>query len=195
MRSGNEPALYVKKEGKSDFIIICLYVDDIIYTSSSNSLLDKFKSQMMSEFEMSDMGLLHYFLDLEVYQVEDGIFISQRKYAKDIMSRFGMLNCKHAATPMNINEKLQHEDGAEMIDVRRFRSLVVGLIYLTHTRPDIAFPVGIISRFMQHPSKVHYGAAKRVLRYIAGTMEYGIWYSKSSNFKLYGFTIVIVQDH
>ncbi|KAF2321668.1 hypothetical protein GH714_001038 [Hevea brasiliensis] len=76
---------------------------------------------------------------------------------------------------MNINEKLQHEDGAKMADVGRFRSLVGGLIYLTHTRPDIAFPVGVISKFMQQPSKVHYEAAKRVLRYIAGTMEYGIW--------------------
>ena len=85
-----------------------------------------------------------------------------------------MLNCKPAATPMNINEKLQHEDGVEMTDVRRFRSLVDGLIYLTHTRPDIAFLVGIISRFMQHPSKVHYGATKRVLRYVAETMKYEI---------------------
>ena len=93
MRSENEPTLYVKKKGKSDFIVICLYVDDIIYINSSNSLLDKFKSQMMSEFEMSYMDLLYYFLGLEVYQVEDEIFISQRKYTKDIVSKFIILNC------------------------------------------------------------------------------------------------------
>ena len=81
-----------------------------------------------------------------------------------------MLKCNHAVTPTNINEKLQHEDWAEMVDVRRFKSLVVGLIYLMHTRPDITFTVGIISRFMQHPSKVHYGARKRVLRYVVWTM-------------------------
>ncbi|CAL5340443.1 unnamed protein product [Camellia sinensis] len=188
LRSENEPTLYMKKEGKNDFIIICLYVDDIIYTSSSSSLVAEFKSRMMHEFEMSDMGLLHYFLGLEVQQAEDGIFISQRKYAKDLLNKFGMLNCKPATTPMNINEKLQCEDGAEMADASRFRSLVGGLIYLTHTRPDIAFSVGMISRFMQHPSKLHFGAAKRVLRYIAGTMDYGIWYSKVFNFKLCGFT-------
>ena len=79
MRSENEPTLYVKKEGKSDFFIICLYVDDIIYTTSSNPLLDKFKSQMMNGFEISDMGLLHYFLGLEVYQVEDKIFFFVKK--------------------------------------------------------------------------------------------------------------------
>ncbi|CAL5412844.1 unnamed protein product [Camellia sinensis] len=188
LRSENEPTLYVKKEGKNDFIIICLYVDDIIYTSSSSSLVAEFKSRMMHEFEMSDMGLLHYFLGLEVQQAEDGIFISQRKYAKDLLNKFGMLNCKPATTPMNINEKLQCEDGAEMADASRFRSLVGGLIHLTHTRPDIAFSVGMISRFMQHPSKLHFGAAKRVLRYIAGTMDYGIWYAKVFNFKLCGFT-------
>ncbi|XP_048231310.1 uncharacterized mitochondrial protein AtMg00810-like [Ricinus communis] len=77
----------------------------------------------MNGFEMSDMGLLYYFLGLEVHQAEDRIFISQRKYAKDLLSKFGMLNCKPIATPMNINEKLQHRDGAEMTDAWRFRSL------------------------------------------------------------------------
>ncbi|XP_016681202.1 secreted RxLR effector protein 161-like [Gossypium hirsutum] len=89
---------------------------------------------------------------------------------------------------MNINEKLQQEDREEMADGKRFRSLVGGLIYLTRTRPDIAFLVGVISRFMQQPSTVHYGAAKRVLRYIAGILAYGVWYSKTSNFRLCGFT-------
>ena len=73
-----------------------------------------------------------------------------------------MLNYNRAVTPTNINEKLRHEDGAEMVDTRRFKSLVGGLIYLMHTRPNIAFTVGIIYRFMEHPSKVHYGARKRV---------------------------------
>ncbi|XP_052172111.1 uncharacterized mitochondrial protein AtMg00810-like [Diospyros lotus] len=143
----NEPTLYVKKEGKNDLIIVCLYVDDIIYPSSSSSLVDEFKSQMMNEFEMSDMGLLHYFLGLEVHQAEDGIFLSQRKYVRDLLSKFSMVNCKPPATPMNINEKLQHEDGVEMVDAKKFRSLVGGLIYLM--RPDLAFLVGVISRFMQ----------------------------------------------
>ncbi|PHU18833.1 hypothetical protein BC332_09984 [Capsicum chinense] len=133
------------------------------------------------------MGLLHYFLSLEVPQAEDVIFLSQRKYARDLLIKFGFLNCEPAATPLNIGEKLQLNDGAEMDDARSFRSLVGGLIYLTHTHPDIAFSVGVISRFMQQPSKVYFGAAKRVLRYIAGTTDYGIWYSQVSNFRLCGF--------
>ncbi|XP_049387663.1 uncharacterized mitochondrial protein AtMg00810-like, partial [Solanum stenotomum] len=152
MRSENEPTLYVKSKG-NDFIIVCLYVDDIIYTSSSISLVDEFKSQMKNEFEMSDIGLLHYFLGLEVHQAEDGIFLSQRKYARDLLIKFGLLNCKPATTPMNVGEKLQLNDRAEIDDARSFRSLVGGLIYLTHSRPDIAFSVGVVSRFMQQPSK------------------------------------------
>jgi len=187
IRSENESTLYVNKEG-NDFIILYLCVDDIIYNSSSHSLLEEFKSQMINEFEMSDMGLLHYFLGLQVHQTEEGIFLSQRKYARDLLNKFGMLNCKHAATSMNISEKLQQVNEEELTDAKRFRSLVGGLIYLTHTRPDIAFSVGVVSRFMQQPSKVHYGAAKRILRYIAGTLDYGIWYSNTNNFRLCGYT-------
>ena len=85
MRSDDEPTLHVKKKGNA-FIIVCLYVDDIIYSTSSISLVDEFKSQMMNEFEMSDMGLIHYFLGVEVHQDGDGIFLSQRKYAKDLLT-------------------------------------------------------------------------------------------------------------
>ncbi|KAL0549966.1 hypothetical protein IC582_014461 [Cucumis melo] len=101
-----------------------------------------------------------------------------------------MINCNPATTPMNVNEKLQQNDGAEMADAQRFRSLVGGLIYLTHTRPDISYSIGVISRFMQCPSRDHLEAAKRVMRYITRTIEYGIWYSKVSDFKLCGFSEV-----
>ncbi|XP_015159847.1 uncharacterized mitochondrial protein AtMg00810-like [Solanum tuberosum] len=135
------------------------------------------------------MGLLHYFLGLQVHQTEEGIFLLQRKYTRDLLNiKFGMLNCKLAATPMSISEKLQQVNEEELTYAKRFRSLVGGLIYLTHTRPDIAYHVGVISRFMQQPSKVHYGAAKRVLQYISGTLDFGIWYSKTDNFRLCGYT-------
>ncbi|TYK28116.1 Zinc finger, CCHC-type [Cucumis melo var. makuwa] len=133
--------------GKNDFITVCLYVDDIIYTSSSKSLVAEVKSHMKDKFEMTNL----------------------------------------ATTPMNVNEKLQQNDGAEMAHAQRFRSFVGGLIYLTHTRPDISYSICVISTFMQCPSRDHFGAEKRVMRYIAGTIEYGIWYSKVSDSKLCGF--------
>ncbi|XP_049410533.1 uncharacterized mitochondrial protein AtMg00810-like [Solanum stenotomum] len=143
---------------------------------------------IMNKFEMTDLGLLHYFLGLEVKQREGEVFVSQKKYASDLLKRFGLVNCKSVATPMNMNEKLQQEDGTGQANARSFRSLVGGLIYLAHTRPDISYSVGVVSRFMSNPSKHHFGAAKRILHYVAGTLEYGISYSQVSNFRLLGFT-------
>lgn len=115
---------------------------------SSSALIDEFKVGMMEKFEM--IGLLNYSLSHEVLQNEGGIFISQMKYITDLLKRFNMLNCKGAATPMNLNEKLQVQDGTDMANAKAFRSLVGGLIYLTHTRPDIIFLVGVVSRFLRN---------------------------------------------
>ena len=149
----------------------------MIYIGSSESIITEFKDCMMKNFEMSDFGLLHYFLGLKAKQGIDGVFLSQRKYATDLLKKFTKVNCNVATTPININEKLCHDDGSEMANVTYFRSLVGGLNYLSHTRPDIAFSVGVIWRFMHKPSKLHLVAAKRVLRYIAGKTEHGIFYS------------------
>ncbi|XP_049350171.1 uncharacterized mitochondrial protein AtMg00810-like [Solanum verrucosum] len=105
---------------------------------SSHSTVAEFKSSMMSKFEMTDLDLLHYFLGLEVKQGEGEVFVSQKKYASDLLKRFGLVNCKSAATPMNMNEKLHQEDGTGQANARSFRSLVGDLIYLAHTCPDIS---------------------------------------------------------
>ena len=119
-RSESEPTLYTKRQGNYDLLLVCLYVDDIIYTGSTHSLIKEFKNSMMITTEMIDLGLLHYFLGLEIKQGEDSVFVSQRKYAKDLLKHFNLLNCKRAITPMNINEKLQLDDGIEKADAKRF---------------------------------------------------------------------------
>ncbi|XP_022033008.1 uncharacterized mitochondrial protein AtMg00810-like [Helianthus annuus] len=169
-------------------IVVCLYVDDIVYTSSSEKLLAEFRQKMVNEFEMTDIGQLNYFLGLEVTQRKDGTFVGRHKYARDLLNRFGMSKCKIATTPMNVNEKLQLEDGGAAADEYQFRSLVGGLIYLAHSRPDIAHAVGVISRFMHKPSAIHLGAAKRVLRYVAGSIDLGLWYGKTGSVNLTGYT-------
>ncbi|MFS7974794.1 putative RNA-directed DNA polymerase [Helianthus anomalus] len=186
-RSINEPTLYVKKVD-GEIIYVCLYVDDIIYTSSSLKLVKEFKRCMEHEFEMSDMGLLKLFLGLEVKQTDKGVFLSQENYAKGIVSKFGMEGCKVEDTPMNVNEKLMQDDKADKANEVIFRSLVGSLIYLTHTRPDLAYSVSLISRFMQNPSKLHLGAAKRIVKYVAGTTGYGIWYERGVPINLIGYT-------
>lgn len=99
-----------------------------------------------------------------------------------------MEQCKSVSTPMNTNDKLQAEDGGDAADEYTFRSLVGGLIYLTHSRPDIAFDVGVISRYMHKPSVYHMGATKLILRYFAGTINLGLWYAKTDSVKCIGFT-------
>lgn len=189
----NEPTMYVKCGDRSNFIVVCLYVDDIIYTSSSEKLMEEFKFKMVNEFEMTDIGRLKYFLGLEVGQRGNGISVSQKKYVNDLLQRFGMVNCKKADTPMNTNDKFNNGDDGLPTDEFRYRSLIGGLIYVTHTRLDITFAVSILSRFMHGPTVNHFGAAKRVLRYLAGTMDYGIWYERDKPICLNGFTIVTGQ--
>ncbi|XP_047270513.1 uncharacterized mitochondrial protein AtMg00810-like [Capsicum annuum] len=186
--SKNEPTFYVKKQGKTDFLMMCLYVDDMIYMGSCESLVAEFKSFMIKKFEMTDLGLLQYFLGLEIKQSLDGIFVSQRKYATDLLRKLYMLGCKIASTPMNVNEKLISDDGAGLADARCFRRIVDGLNYLSHTRPDIEFSISVVSRFMHNLKKHHFGVVKRILRYIAETTDFGIWYSKTSDFRLFDFT-------
>ena len=125
---------------------------------------------------------------MEIIQDQYGIFLCQEKYAKDLLKRFHMSNCNPASTPMNTNERLVLDDGVEKADEKEFRSIVGGLIYLTHSRPDIMFAVSLISRFMHKPSRQHMGAAKRVLRYIRGTLSFGLRYQKVSNCKLISYT-------
>ena len=169
-------SLYVKKEGTQDILIVCLYVDDLIYTGTNPSTVQKFKEAMMHEYEMTDLSLMKYFLGIQVRQSKGEIFISQEKYLDKILKKFQMHNCKPISTPLAVSEKLQKDDGAQKFDAKIYRSLVGSLIYLTNTRPDIVYPVSLISRFMQDPSKLHYAAAKRILRYLQGTRKLGIRY-------------------
>ncbi|KAD4385282.1 hypothetical protein E3N88_25450 [Mikania micrantha] len=188
IKSYSEPTLYVKKVQDKDIMYVCLYVDDIVCTSSSMSMISEFKESMQEEFEMSDMGLLRYFLGLEVTQTENGVFINQAQYARGLLSKFGMLNSKSESTPMNTSEKLQSSDESGRVDEANYRSMVGGLIYLTHTRPDLAYSVSLVSRFMQKPTKTHQGAVKRVLRYLVSTYKLGLWYDRQSELNLVGYT-------
>lgn len=105
-KSHSEPTLYIMKQGAS-ILIVSLYVDDLIFTGNDESLLQKFKKDMMSTYEMSDLGLLHYFLGIEISQTKGEIFISQKKYAENLLKKFHLWGCKAVATPLMPNEKLK----------------------------------------------------------------------------------------
>ncbi|KAL5794299.1 hypothetical protein ACOSP7_002893 [Xanthoceras sorbifolium] len=143
---------------------------------------------MMHVFEMTYLGLMAYFLEMEVKQSQNEVFICQKKYTKEILKKFQMEECKAISTPMNQKEKLNKKDGTDKVDERYFRNLIGCLMHLTVTRPDILFAVSLLSQFMHCASEIHLIAAKRILRYIKGTVNYGVKFEKCQSFKLCGFS-------
>ncbi|KAI5348230.1 hypothetical protein L3X38_001117 [Prunus dulcis] len=186
-KSLSEATLYIKTSDTSGIIIVSLYVDDIIYTGSCPKMLEEFKQDMMQHYEMTDLGLLHHFLGMGVEQTDKHIFIHQKKYAMKILEKFGMRDCKSVAIPLVVNEKLCREDGSEAADENEFRQIVGSLLYLTATRPDVMFASSLLARCMHNPSKKHMGTAKRVLRYIQGTLDFGIEFAKGKTATLIGY--------
>eukprot|EP00253_Pinus_taeda_P036216 PITA_36216 len=182
-----EPTVYIKeKDGK--ILIVVLYIDDVIFTGNDDYLIKNFKSVMKEEFEMTDMGLLRYFLGIEVDQNENGIFISQARYVNEVLERFNMQEFMAAITPMVMGLKLSKEDSSKDFDPSLYKSIVGSLMYLTTTRPDIMFAVSLISRFVERPKEAHWQAAKRILRYVKGTKMLGILYTVSECSDLVGYT-------
>ncbi|KAI9173958.1 hypothetical protein LWI28_009353 [Acer negundo] len=181
-----EHALYMKKEIDGSLLYACLYVDDLIFTGNNPAMFEDFKRRMVKEFEMTDIGLMAHFLGIEVVQSEKCIFISQSIYAKEILKRFGMEKCNHVTTPVETELELRKNERGD-IDPTYFKSLVGSLRYLTCTRPDIFYGVGLVSRYMETPDQSHLNSAKRILRYIKGTINDGILYTKCEDCRLIGY--------
>jgi len=150
----DDATLFVKKVGKI-VVYLVVYVDDILMTVNNESYIASIKKELGKSFEMTDLGYVHYYLGIEVTQHPKSIFLSQKKYIGDLLNIFGMIECNPLSTPMEQNLKLTSIEGKEFEDATKYRQLVGSLIYLTTTRPDISFTVGILSRFMQKPCKGH----------------------------------------
>ncbi|CAL8138644.1 unnamed protein product [Prunus armeniaca] len=186
-KSLSEATLYTKERGDKDILIVSIYVDDIVYTGSNKELLDEFKEDMMTKYEMTDLGLLHHFLGMGVIQTESSIFLHQKKYASTLLNKFGLTECKSVTTPLVATEKLAKDDGSGAANEEQYRSIVGSLLYLTATRPDIMYASSLLAQFMHCPTNRHYGTAKKVLRYIKGTLDYGLEYVKGKRSILIGY--------
>jgi hypothetical protein len=151
-------------------LVVGVYVDDLVITGGNNSDISAFKEEMKSKFQMSDLGLLHYYLGLEVTQSEAGITVCQSAYAAKILESAGLAGCNPSHTPMEPRLKLSKQSAAPLVDPTMYRSIVGSLRYLVNSRPDLAYSVGYVSRFMEAPTTEHLVAVKRVLRYVAGTL-------------------------
>jgi hypothetical protein len=178
-RRRHDHALYRRSDG-DEFLIVGVYVDDLIITGTSAKTIDCFKSQMHELFQMSDLGLLSYYLGIEVTQEDDRITMSQSSYAKKIVQVAGMENCNSCHVLMENRLKLRKLIEGEVIDASLYRSLVGSLRYLVNTRPDLGFAVGFISRYMEAPGKEHWAALKQVLRYVQGSANLGLVFKASS---------------
>ena len=163
-------------------------MDDIVFGSTIDHLAHEFSKEVKKEFEMSMVGKLNYFLGLQVKQRKYGIFISQEKYAKNLEKRFGLDSKNHTSTPMSSSAKLSRDAIGIEVDPTLYRSMIRSLLYLTASKPDIAFSVGVCARFQAAPKESHLTIVKRIIRYINDTYDYGIWYSEDSNECLVGYS-------
>jgi histone deacetylase 1/2 len=166
---------YYHKRGHS--LLVLVYVDDIIISSSLAAATDALLADLQKDFALKDLGDLHYFLGIEVRRGSSGdLTLTQERYANDILKRSGMFKSKPIDTPLSASEKLSIQDGDRLgpDDSTKYRSMVGALQYLTLTHPDIAFAVNKVCPFLHAPTTVHWSAVKRILRYIRGTIGYGL---------------------
>ena len=183
--SGADSCLYVKSvkqsNGKVDFIILALYVDDILLFSNNIDMLTKEKILLARRFKVEDLDEVHYVLGMSVERNRNSrtLSISQPKYLEGILKRANMDKCKPVTTPLEQGRKFQQlSDDEKPVDVQKYQMIIGCLTYATTaTRPDLAAAVGILSKFMSRPGKDHWTGVKRILRYIQGTLNYGLMFS------------------
>ncbi|KAM0026098.1 putative RNA-directed DNA polymerase [Helianthus debilis subsp. tardiflorus] len=186
-QSNSDHTLFLKRKGK---LVTCLiiYVDDMIITGNDEEEMKNLKASLFTKFEMKDLGRLKYFLGIEVLRSKQGIFICQKKYVLDLLAETGMIDCKPADTPMIVNHKLCMEEGARLADKERYQRLVGKQIYLSHTRPDIAYAVGVVSQFMHQPQVAHMEAIWKILRYLKKTPGHGVLFQPNKHLKIQAYT-------
>lgn len=185
--SKSDTSLFIlHRDGATAYLL--LYVDDIILTASSASLLHHVISQLHNEFSTTDLGELHHFLGINVTRSSRGLFLSQHQYALEILERAHMSNCKPIATPIDTRAKLSATDGAPVSDPSLYHSLAGALQYLTLTRPDITYAVQQVCLFMHDPREPHFTVLKRILRYIRGTPQLGLHLRRSSDHRLVAYS-------
>lgn len=158
--------------------MIGVYIDDLVITVTSREDIHGFKEKMAEKFKMSDLGLLHYYLGIEVKQSSKGISLSQGDYAVKILERSGMVGCNPCQVPMEMRLKLSKDNTEKLVDATRYRSIVGSLTHLVNTLPDLAFSVGYVSRFLEEPREDHMAAIKHILQYVVGTCNWGLWFGR-----------------
>ncbi|KAL5823155.1 hypothetical protein ACOSQ4_021055 [Xanthoceras sorbifolium] len=177
-QSQGDHTLFVRHSPLGGVTALLVYVDDIIVTGDDMEGIDRLKKCLVKEFEIKELRRLKYFLGIEVAHSRQGIFISQQKYVIDLLKDTGKLGCKPVDTPIEFNHKLCDLPEDAAVDRGNYQRLVGKLIYLSHTRPDIAYAVSVVSQFMHNPKETHLKAVNRILQYLKGSPGKGILFRR-----------------
>ncbi|XP_065624674.1 secreted RxLR effector protein 161-like [Quercus suber] len=187
MASHYDSALFLRCIDKCT-ILLLLYVDDMIIISDDLNGIQELKAFLSQQFEMKDLGYLSYFLDLEISHSTDELYITQAKYASELLFRAGLTNSKTADTPVELNAHLTPSGGKPLSNPSLYRRVIGSLVYLTVTHPDISYAVQQVSQYLSAPRFTHYAVVLRILRYLKGTLFYGLFYSTQSPLILCAFS-------
>nr|GEW85344.1 putative ribonuclease H-like domain-containing protein [Tanacetum cinerariifolium] len=182
-----DQTLFIRRQ-RGDFILVQVYVDDIIFGSSNLQLCREFEALMHEKFQISATSELNFFLGLQVLQKKDGIFLSQDKYVGDILKKFGYSDVRSSNTPMDKENLWGKDETGKDVDLHLYRSMIGSLMYLTASRLDIMFVVCACARRQVTPKECHMHAVKRIFRYLKGHPKLGLWYPKESPFDLVAYS-------
>ncbi|KAE8730595.1 hypothetical protein F3Y22_tig00002919pilonHSYRG00225 [Hibiscus syriacus] len=173
-------SLFVTNQaGTRTFILV--YVDDIILTGESLNHIKYVIRELNKQFSLKDLGDMSYFLGIEVKRNANSIILSQKKFLLDLLAKEKMTRANPTASPMFVANKLSNDEDHPLIDAYEFRSIVGSLLYICHTRPDVALSVSKVAQYMQAPREYHFMAVKRIIRYLAGTVDYGLLFSTAGS--------------
>nr|GEV03883.1 retrovirus-related Pol polyprotein from transposon TNT 1-94 [Tanacetum cinerariifolium] len=186
-----DPTLFIRRNG-NDLLLVQIYVDDIIFAASTPELCDLFAKIMCSKFKMSMMGKISFFLRLQISQSPRGIFINQSKYAHESLKKYGFESYDPVVTPMVEKSKLDEDKEGKTVDLSHYRGMIGTLLYLIASRTDLQFAICMCARYQARPTEKHIHAVKKIFRYLHGTVNRGLWYSKDSSVAL---TASVDADH
>ncbi|GJV67013.1 putative ribonuclease H-like domain-containing protein, partial [Tanacetum coccineum] len=187
LRGTIDNTLFIKKNSRN-IILVQVYVDDIIFGSTKKAWCDDFEKLMKSEFEMSAIGELIFFLGLQVKQQSDGIFLHQEKYVHDILKKFDLESVRTATTLYEAPKPKSNNEPDDVVNVHLYRSMIGSLMYLTALRPDIMFAVSACSRHQVTPLTSNLNAVKKIFKYLKGQPKLGLWYPRDSPFVLEAYS-------
>lgn len=172
----SDNSLFVRHD-RDSITILLVYVDDILLTGSNSGYITQLLTVLHQHFAMRHLGELNHFLGIEFIPTASSIILSQQRYITQLLKKAGMEDCKSSPTPMEATKVFNSTLDLPYTDSKSYRSLVGALQYLTITRPDITFAVNKACQFMHEPLQSHYQLLKRILRYLKGTLNYGLYYT------------------